>query len=164
MWITARNAVSRYLKEVMGVRIVHNYPRIRDDKHMADYLDLMISPEESRINAWSISRLSLTSSFVSNKHILVVHEGRLTGVLEHNDEKNSQDEFDGIIDRILLRFFSTFNLGGAVEIQGPAALLEEGFDTVAATFVHRAEIQIALQQRIHVENNQWQLLMGSSQS
>lgn len=164
MWEVVRKALDKYLKETSGISVVHSYPRVRDDKHLTRWKELITSKSESRINAWTISRVSMAASFSSNRHTTVVHKARLTGFLEHNDDKASQNEFDTIVDNVLIQFIRRFNLDGAVEVQGPAQLLEEGLDTIAATFVHRAEIEIDCQQRIHVERDgTWQLLMGSSQ-
>ena len=146
-WLRVRDEVRDLLKQVAGVTVVHGYPRLEKDMQITRWRSLL--SDKRRINAWTILRVSTDPSFLTCNEVKVITNILLVGVLEHNDEAVTQDEFDETIDLVLETFYSNYRLLGSVDIQGPAVLQLEELRQVANTPVHYAEIAIQAQQRVH---------------
>lgn len=149
-WIASRDAIVSILRTVEGVGVIHNFPRLVDDKHSGRWKQLMVYKPESRVNAWTVVRLDAISSFLTNRDITVTQRVRIVGQLEHSDEGVSSDENDALVDRVLKTFFHNHTLNDTVQLQGPASLIENAFEIIISTLVHRVEIEFSLKQRVQV--------------
>lgn len=149
-WIASRDAIVSILRAVSGVGVIHTFPRLVDDKHAGRWKQLMVFKQESRINAWTVVRMDAVSSFLTNREVEVHQRVRIVGQLEHSDEGSSSDENDVLVDSVLQKFFRNYTLNSTVQIQGPASLVENAFEIVTNTIVHRVEIEFSLIQRVQV--------------
>ncbi len=108
--------------------------------------------DRSRINAWTIFRESTDTQFGTCREVFLATNVLLIGMLQHNDESSTQDEFDEILDLVLEAFYSNIhlNIPGTVDIQGPANLRLEELRLVSNTAIHYAEIGLVVKQRVHI--------------
>ena len=129
---------------------MHPYPRLAPDRQMAKWLTWM--RDRARLNAWTISREGVDTTFGTCKQVYVVTRACLIGILQHNDERDTQTEFDNLVDTVLQTFYANIhlNMPETVDIQGPAQLRTEELHLVTDTAVHYAEITIMIQQTAHM--------------
>lgn len=147
-WIEVRDALVVVLKEVPGVAQVHSFPRVEKDRHISRWRQLM--SDTQRINAWTVLRTSAISRLGACKQVFLDTNALLVGILEHSDEGASQDEFDSIIDEVLLTFFKAFRLTKNIDYQGPAELQVSELRQVANTPIHYCEIAIQVHQTVNI--------------
>lgn len=150
-WLDIRNQIKTELESVNGVELVH--PFVRFDKsrnNSAERFKKLHVPSGGRyINALSLRRIEENREFLTNReyqvHILVGIEFWY----ELDDERETQDEFDTIVDAILTHFQEPIRLGGIVELMNPMQLVAEDWRQFAGELVHHAEFQIDAQHLVH---------------
>ncbi len=151
-WTAIRDQISTTLKSVSVVSIVQPFPRLAPDKQTSKWLSWM--RDRSRINAWTIFRESTKSVFGTCHQYYRDTNVLLIGMLQHNDENATADEFDELVDLVLEAFHKNIhlNLPGTVDIQGPADLLLEELRLVNNIAVHYAEIGFKVRQTLHIKD------------
>lgn len=149
MWTEVRDQIQTILLEVEGVHIVHPYPRLARDRQPHKWLTWM--RDHQRINAWTISREGVESSFLTCKEVQTFTRVVLVGMLQHDDETQTQDEFDNLVDTVLTKFYVNYRLNDRVDIQGPADLRLVELHQVGDQAVHYAEIVFSVQQRVRID-------------
>lgn len=148
MWTQIRDEMARLLGTVSGITVVHSYPRLARDRQPSRWIKWM--RDRSRINAWTVFRESNTARYLTCNEVEVTDSAVLVGILEHDDERKTQDEFDNLLDAVLNVFYLNYRLDNKIDIQGPAIIRVEELRQVGEEAIHYAEISISAKYRVHV--------------
>lgn len=147
-WLSIRDAIKTIIEGVSGVKIVNAFPRIEARNHPGRWKQFFMT--SSRIDAWTVLR---TGAFVTQQTggcVQIEHQVVIRGMLEHNDEKATQDEFDAKVDVIMLALYPNITLAGNATFQGPPNLTIEEIRQASETIIHYAEITTVVNQTITV--------------
>lgn len=147
-WIAIRDKIKPIVEGVSTVEIVHPFPRIETSNHVSRWKQFMQT--SNRMDAWTILRTAAFTKYLTTCDIEVLHQVTVRGMLQLNDERATQDEFDINVDAIMLALYPAVNLSGQVTLQGPAQLVEEDIRIFADEVIHYAEITTVVNQTVHV--------------
>ena len=153
-WVAVRDGLKSVLEAIPAIRIVHGFPRVDDQKHIARWRERFTPDDSPVINAWVIERGSIATAYRTGQAVTAETTVNIYGFYGHNDETASQDIFDAIVDDVMAALMKSFRLFETVEIQGPAQLIVEDIRVLAGTFVHYAQIETIARQCIDVNQIQ----------
>ena len=149
-WTTVRDEIRDEMLAVPSVVLVHPFLRWDGQRNANEqrFRKKFIPEGQAIINAWTIMRVSEDREWLTNREILIQVIARLEFWYELNDDEDSQDTFDDIVDDVKTRFQAPIRLDSTVEIQGPLLLTVEDHRFFAGKLVHHAELETVVQHRV----------------
>lgn len=149
-WVTMRDEIADELGTVTGIGVVNR--RIRWDKRKNSseerFRKLHTPLGSAIVNSITISRVSQERQFLTNREYSAQTMVAVHFWYQLDDDTNTQDTFDSLVDAILLQFQAPIRLDCKVEILMPVQLVEEDHRWLAGVLVHHAEFQLNVQERI----------------
>lgn len=149
-WPVVRDEIIGELESVEGIKLIHN--RIRWDKKRNSneerFRKLHTPRGSTTVNSITVSRVAQEREFLSNREYIARTAVSVHFWFELDDDRDTQDDFDQLVDGILLQFQEPIRLDSQVEILHPINLVEEDHRWLAGTLVHHAEFLLTVQERI----------------
>lgn len=154
LWVPVRDAIRDELLQIDDIKIVLPFmptgTRMRNSQNRSRFKEKFVPDGQDIINAWAIMRTGQSRVNFTNHEQIVTHQVSLHFWYEANDEEETQDAFDTIVDNVHMNLQAAIRLGNKVELQGPAQMPTEDFREFAGELCHHVEITTTAQHRVFV--------------
>jgi len=155
---TISNRIKDILNGVAGVHNVHTYMRdISDEEEFERAFSIPIDGEETLLTSWMITRKSLATERqnLGTDVITVTHNIEIEGFYALKDAEQSELKFQEILDQIITRFKSRFqleddgsNVLAGIEQTAAFEIPEIGHGEFSNYFVHFCRVVLFIKERI----------------